>query len=156
MIKTRLIVAKRVAGSSLARLVAAAALCMTIGCDGGPTSPSPSELRGGVLLTFRVVGEPFKVWITNPTTIDRALALQQGSSRASIPIGPLQRDAGRGAHNAPYAWHLDPETTQLVDAAIEVCDGTPTLVERNLDYFVNVVRAYCPWAAQLIRFDDYR
>jgi hypothetical protein len=136
-------------------LVCALLIVCTAGCDESPTSPSP-DLRGGVLLGFRVVGQPFAVWATNPRTIEQAFALSRSGGRSRIPVGRILRGAGQGNHNAPYSWHLDPDDIQLAEAAIEVCDGTPSFVEANVHYFVNDVKAYCPWAAELVRIDDYR
>lgn len=127
----------------------------TAGCDDSPTSPS-DDLRGGVLLSFDVVGQPFAVWTTNPRTIEQAIALFQSGGRGQFPVGRIRRSAGQGAHNAPYSWHLDPVETELAEAAIELCDGTPQFVEANLDYFVNQVLSYCPWSAVLVRLDDHR
>ena len=140
----------RALGLACALLIGCAA-----GCDETPTAPS-RDLLGGVLLSFQVVGEPFKVWITNPRTIEQAFALSQSGGRGRIPVGRIHRGSGRGAHNAPYGWHLDPDEIELAEAAIEVCDGTPSFIEANVDYFVNDVRAYCPWSAILVRLDDYR
>jgi hypothetical protein len=140
----------RVAGLGIALLLAGAA-----GCDETPTSPS-EELRGGIVMSFSVVGQPFAVWTTNPRTIEQAFELSRSGGRGRFPVGPLRRGSGQGRHNAPYSWHLDPEDTELVELAIEVCDGTPSFVEANVDYFVNDVKLYCPWSAVLVRLDDYR
>jgi hypothetical protein len=129
-------------------------ITLLIACGGSPTVPS--ELRGGVLATFDVVGQSFNVWITNKTAIDQAMALHRGTSTATIPVARLQRGSGQGSHNAPYHWHLDPNDIQFAFAAIEVCDGTPNYVELHIDEFVDVVKTYCPWAAKLVALHDYR
>lgn len=125
------------------------------GCDESPTSPS-QDLRGGALMRFSVVGQPFAVWTTNPRTIEQAFELSRSGGRGRFPAGPILRGSGQGAHNAPYSWHLDPADTELAEFAIEVCDGTPSFVEANVDYFVNDVKTYCPWSAVLLSVDDYR
>ena len=109
-----------------------------------------------MLLTFDVVGERFSVWITNQSAIDQALALQRGTSDAKIPVGRLRRGPGQGSHNVPYRWHMDPDDIAFAQVAIEVCDGTPSFVDDNVDYFADVVVRYCPWLARLVRLDDYR
>ena len=58
---------------------------------------------------------------------------------------PLRR--GDGGFNAPWSWHLDPAETRFVEAAIEVCDGTPSYVEAHLAEFPT----YCPWGARIVR-----
>jgi hypothetical protein len=130
--------------------LAAAAFGLTCG---GPTAP---DLRGGVLVTFDVVGQQFKAWITRPAAIEQALALQRGASTAHIPVARILRGDGEGAHNAPYHWHLDPQNIEFAEFAIEVCDGTPNYVESHIADFVDVVRSYCPWSAKLVALRDYR
>jgi hypothetical protein len=115
-----------------------------------------SNLRGGMLATFDVAGQRFKAWVTNKTAIDQVLAIQQGRTTATIPVARILRGPGQAAHNAPYHWHMDPDNIEFADAAIEVCDGTPSFVESHIDYFVDVVKTYCPWSAKLVALQDYR
>ena len=129
-------------------------IALLIACGGSPTVPS--ELRGGVLATFDVVGQRFKVWITNKAAIDQAVALRAGTSTSTIPVGRLRRGSGQGSHNAPYNWHMDPDDIQFASVAIEVCDGTPDYVESHSGEFVDVVKTYCPWAAKLVALQDLR
>jgi N-acetylneuraminic acid mutarotase len=114
------------------------------------------DLRGGMLATFDVVGQRFTVWVTNKTAIDQVLAIQQGRTTATIPVARILRGPGQAAHNAPYHWHMDPDNIEFAVAAIEVCDGTPSFVESHIDYFVDVVKTYCPWSAKLVALQDYR
>jgi hypothetical protein len=112
-------------------------------------------LRGGALATFEVEGERFRVWTTNPQTIQGLHELQQGTSTANIPNGRILRRPGRARHNAPYHWHLDPQDITMAEVAIEVCDGLPSYVEENVDEFVERVGRYCPWAARLVELRDF-
>ena len=57
---------------------------------------------------------------------------------------PFDFKAGNGGSNLAWRWHFADFT--LVEAAIELCDGTPTLVEENLEYWLNTVGSFCPWA----------
>jgi hypothetical protein len=115
----------------------------------------PDALRGGVLATFEVEGERFRVWTTNPQTIHDLHELLHGTSAANIPNGRILRGPGRARHNAPYHWHLDPQDMAMAEVAIEVCDGLPSYVEENVDEFVGRVGRYCPWAAELVELRDY-
>jgi RTX calcium-binding nonapeptide repeat (4 copies) len=115
-----------------------------------------AALRGGALATFDVVGERFRAWITKPSTIWELRQLAAGDSAANIPSGTLKRSPGRAASNTPYSWHLDPSDTAMGEMAIEVCDATPSYVERHRDEFVDIVRAYCPWGARLVELRNYR
>ena len=136
------------------RLVIMAA-ALALGC--GSKSPSaPTPLAGGVLATFAVSGEQFKVWITNPIAIGRVLALRRGEAPAGFPSGRLLRGSGRAEHNAPYSWHLDADDIEIVDLAIELCDGRPSYVEANLAEYADRISRYCPWGARLVDLADYR
>ena len=66
-------------------------------------APHP-ELEGGVLATFQVEAETFRLWTTNPTTIQDLLSLSAGTSQASIPNGALLPGPGQGDHNLPWGW----------------------------------------------------
>lgn len=121
-------------------------------------SPAPTEnlLRGGVLATFLVNDQQFKVWTTNPQTIRQLIDLEAGKSTSSIPNGKILRGAGVANYNAPWFWHLDPQDTEMADMTTEVCDAEPNYVQENIDEFVNVVGRYCPWDASLLSLIDYR
>jgi hypothetical protein len=100
-----------------------------------------------VLATFTVGPEQFKVWITNPAAIERVLALRAGGGGGSIPNGRIHRGSGRAGHNAPFSWHLDADDIQVVDVAIELCDGRPSDVEQHVAEYVDTINRCCPWGA---------
>ena len=117
-------------------------------------SSESTELSGGVLATFDVDGERFSVFITNPETVEQVLALSKGQSDARIPNGRILK--GEVSYNKPWHWHLDSQDTQMADVTVELCDGRPSDVENNLDYWVDTVFRFCPWSAQLVDLKDYR
>jgi hypothetical protein len=122
------------------RVVAAAALLL-VAC-GSPTAPAPTGAEF-LIEVVPVPGERFVLRTTDPDTIRLAEQNMRGLNIA-FPLGPLRR--GDGGFNAPWTWHMDPSETRLVEAAIEVCDGRPSYVERNqADY-----PTYCPWGARVI------
>ncbi|MEO3993764.1 MAG: hypothetical protein QN229_05640 [Desulfurococcaceae archaeon TW002] len=41
---------------------------------------------------------------------------------------------GDGGFNKSWGWHLDPDTVEVADVTIELCDGMPSFVESELDY----------------------
>ncbi len=138
-------------------LVTGCLLGLLFACGPQPTAtPVADPLAGGVLATFDVVGEQFKVWVTNPVTVQQLLDLQAGQSQANIPNGRIFAGPGAGAHNVPYGWHLDPVEIEMAEMTIELCDGTPSFVEDELDYFVTTVQRYCPWSARLVAIEDHR
>lgn len=128
----------------------------TSGCgDDGPAGPG-DLLAGGVLATFSVEGEPFRVWTDNADVVADLQALEAGTTAATIPNGVLRRGAGRGDHNTPWTWHLDPTELEMAELTTEVCSARPSHVEENLDEWVDVVGRYCPWSAELVQLDDHR
>ncbi|HXH08141.1 MAG TPA: hypothetical protein VNI83_16310 [Vicinamibacterales bacterium] len=123
-------------GAALGRSLAAALL---VAACGAPTRPSPPAAD----FLVDVDGERFVLRLTDPETIRRADEQLRGV-RSGFPLGPLRQ--GDGGFNRPWSWHLDPSETRLVEAAIEVCDGRPSYVERHRDAFP----VYCPWGAKIV------
>ena len=129
---------------------------------GGPhaaRASNPGEahaLKGGVLATFAVGNEVFRLWTTNPQTIDQLYALWNGTSTANIPIGPVERGPGKAGYNRPWTWHLDPQLTTMTEVAAGVCDAEPSYLQANLQTWIRTVGYYCPWGARLIGLQDFR
>jgi hypothetical protein len=122
----------------------------TVGC-GSEETPTPS---GGILVTFDVLGETYKVFITNEDTIEEVFAVQRGESQATIPSGRLIE--GAAFYNEPWSWHIDSEDIHMAEFTIELCDGLPSQVEAALDYWVNTVKRFCPWHAEIAKIEDFR
>jgi hypothetical protein len=119
-----------------------------------PCEPRSDER--GLYAEFDVVGERFHTSITNATGITQAIALWQGRSHDSIPMGTLvcPSAATQGSNeNCPWHWTFDPASVHFAFGAIEVCDGTPSYVEGHCRDF-NF--GYCPWSARLIELRDCR
>ena len=97
------------------------------------------------MVTFAVQGETFRVSLTSADQIAAARAAQSGG-RARIPIG---RIASGTQVNMGWSWHLVDLT--FAEAAIELCDGRPSDVERQGIRFGG--GTFCPWTAAIIRID---
>lgn len=57
-------------------------------------------------------------------------------------------------HNAGhwFKWHILSGQWQLVENAIEVCDGCPySDLDMHTDYWIETVRYFCPWSGQPAR-----
>jgi hypothetical protein len=122
-----------------------------------PTAvPTANPLQGGVLATFELNDQTFKVWVRNLEAIQALYQLEAGGSSANIPNGKILPGPGQGDHNAPYTWHLDPDEIDMAEFTVEVCDAEPDYVQENVDEFVNVVGRYCPWSATLVSLEDFR
>lgn len=107
---------------------------------------------GGVYATFHVGNEVFHASITNPTSINDAIALWRGKSNKKIPVGKLSCTAA--AWNAPWHWQQVPSTVTFSTHAIEVCDGIPSYVEAHCAGFG--IGYYCPWNAKMVELRDCR
>ena len=115
---------------------------------------SESSLCDGIVVTFAVGGEIYNVFITNEDTIEDVFAVQRGESQATIPSGRLVE--GSKCYNLPWSWHVDPEDIHMAEFTIELCDGLPSHVEKDLDYWVKTVERFCPWSATIVHIEDYR
>jgi hypothetical protein len=60
------------------------------------------------------------------------------------------------SYNQPWSWHIDSEDIHMAEMTIELCDGLPSHVENDLDYWVDTVGRFCPWQATLVNITDYR
>ena len=122
----------------LASFALAVAAC---GSDAEIARPLPAQE-----FVIEVEGERFRVRTITPATAS-ALDARRRSGALGVVSGRLIR--GDGGFNGPWSWHLDPASIHVSDAAIEVCDGRPSMVQADLDYWVNTVRAFCPWSARV-------
>jgi len=111
-------------------------------------------LPEGILVTFDVSGETYKIFVTNKDTIAQIYALESGTSQAAIPSGRIV--LGAVLYNAPWSWHIDSEDIHMAEVTTELCDGTPSQVEANLGYWVDTVKRFCPWNARIVEIEDYR
>ena len=103
-----------------------------------------------VVATFETAdGSTFRALLERPEDIARAEAALESDGQAGIPSGALAE--GDGGINAPHAWHL--VNVELADVTIELCDGTATMVDEDLDYWLNTVGQFCPWSATLIALE---
>ena len=117
--------------------VALVTLLATACGDNAPTSPS-----SGAVVTFGVAGETFRVRLTTPQQLVAARAAQSGGL-ARIPNG---RIVSGTQVNIGWSWHL--EDVAFVEAAIELCDGRPSDVERQGVAFGG--GRFCPWTATVV------
>jgi hypothetical protein len=121
---------------------------MLPGCDS--TAPRDQEARY-LLRACRWEGNPdgelFRVILRDTAQIAAAdLELRDRWGRfVSGRLAP-----GDGGFNAPWNWHLIPDSTWVAEFAIELCDGCPSAVEDYLDGWLEL-GMFCPWSAQFVR-----
>jgi hypothetical protein len=118
---------------------------MLVGCGGIAPSGQPAPQPGGIVVTVRVAdAEEYRLRLTDPDDIGIAQQLLAGESAPRIPNGRVVR--GEPDVNVGYSWHIDPDSVEFADTAIEVCDGRPSDVEKR----VITSDRFCPWSAQLV------
>ena len=97
--------------------------------------------------TIEVSGEKFMVRSSDGTTISQLIENYNGKNNMHV-TGELVR--GDGGFNQPWSWHLDPATVRMADVSIEVCDGRPSMVQEDLEYWLGTVGSFCPWSSKVV------
>lgn len=110
-----------------------------------------NALQPGHAAVFEIdhVGERFHVAVGRESVEAELQEFAESGDTVPVLFGDLL--PGDGGFNAPYDWHLDPATVEVVDLSIELCDGTPSFVQEELDYWLESVTRYCPWGPTVVR-----
>lgn len=120
-------------------LVSVVSLATLLACGDDPTTPELSARYA-----VDVLGETFVVGVTTPDQVQQMEA-RLASGEEGVISGELA--AGDAGYNEPWSWHMIPSTVETPDVSIEVCDGRPSMVEEDLDYWLETVGRFCPWSA---------
>lgn len=123
----------------------ACGITLLAGCDNSPTTGDEDD-RDAFLV--EVQGEQFYVRATDPEAV-AALKARQQSGEVSVVLGLVKQ--GDGGFNAPWSWHLDPASVEVADAAMELCDGRPSMVQKDVAKWMAGARVFCPWSAKVVR-----
>jgi hypothetical protein len=100
-----------------------------------------------------VTHEQFVIKLTNPGDIEHARELVSGETtdRPHLVTRIVPRTA---PYNPRWSYKDNPESTQFVDQAIEVCDATIPYVEDHIDEAGGAFLpgfVWCDWTSRLIR-----
>jgi hypothetical protein len=128
-------------------LIGCALLAMAC-ADPSATPFSVEGLLYEVAVEAQTGEEKFRIRLKDAERIAAANQMLASGERRTL-MGELA--AGNGGFNQPYRWHLQPESVHFPDLSMELCDGTPSMVEQNLTYWINTVRVYCPWGVRIVR-----
>jgi hypothetical protein len=131
-----------------APLLVAGLLATTLACPSSdPTAPPAPRV-----FQFSIRGLPdaegrFVAVTSDPAVLARLaaeLALPAADRRLHVhgAVAP-----GDGGHNAPWNWHFVPGSWDVVEASIELCDGTPAMVDPDPDGWMDKAGAFCPWGS---------
>lgn len=133
------------------KIILFVSLVLTLSSCSNNTSSDPEETA-----TFEFVttgDEHFFAQTSNPEVIEKArqqLSLPQEERNLFIN-GEIERGTEQ---NNGWSWHFVPGEWDLVETSIEVCDGRPSAVEEDLDYWVDDVGRFCPWSSYVMREVD--
>ena len=131
----------------LRRVVLPLMVVIGAACDeAAPTEPGGKSFEIAVQTGNGL--EKFRVRIEDPAQVAEAERLLDTGENRNIS-GSLAR--GDGGFNEPYGWHLVASTVHFADLTIEVCDGSPSDIDKDLDYWVDTVKQYCPWGVSVSR-----
>lgn len=124
---------------------------IAIGCS-DESGPGPGGNEPDSLVAFRLSirhdptgTEDFIAATSDSAVIETAraqLALPAGERTLHIH-GPIAK--GDGGHNLTWGWHFTPGQWDLVQLSMELCDGNPSAVEAQIDYWVDTIGVFCPW-----------
>jgi len=116
----------------------AAAVVVFAACD---DSTAPEAYAA---FEVEVSGERFVVEVETEAQANE-LEARLDSGAEGVILGEIRE--GDGGFNQPWGWHMVPSTVHAADMAIELCDGRPSMVEDDLDYWLGTVKQFCPWGA---------
>jgi hypothetical protein len=116
-------------GVHVRRLFTSCILCLVASCT---DSSGPG---GGALFTFResLTAETVRLQIADPSGVSDAESLLRSGEEGWV-LGTIR--GGDGGFNAPYTWHLDPESVSFAEVTIEACQTRAAAIAEDLDYWV--------------------
>lgn len=137
------------------RYVALAVLALlSSACTGEDDPPQAEEpITGAATFQFRmqgVEGQDFLATTSNPAVIRQVRAqLQLPVEQRSRHVNGRLIFATHGG-NLNWGWRFANDDWALEQASIELCDGTPEQVQRDMAYWLNTVGRFCPWGSYVV------
>lgn len=113
-------------------------------------------LNAGVLATFSVGDETFSVLVRSKDTIEELFQIYEGERADGVITGKVRVGQDQAFSNPQWSWRLDHLDIRVADSSPESCDGTPSMVEADLNYWIENVGTFCPADAKLVEIQDYR
>ncbi len=95
----------------------------------------------------------FVVKLTDPVKIQKARDLLSGRDQSGRHIGGVIVKEP-ACYNSPWSYHLDPQSIEFFDNAMEVCDGAMGYIESHLDEVGGALlpgNRWCSWGSRLVR-----
>ena len=128
---------------------ALAFLLVALSCHDSSHAPVPAGPRT-FLFGMRGLSEAegrFVAVTSDPDVLARLEAqLRVPAAERTLHIhGPVER--GSEGDNLAWHWRFVPDGWDVVELSTEVCDGTPAMVEADVDGWVRDVGNFCPWSS---------
>ncbi len=123
-----------------------------------PVESQPASRAAAAEEAYFVFDSPprkdlFVIKLTDPAKIQKARGIISGKETSGRRVGGLivKQPA---CYNAPWSYHLDPQSIEFFDSAIEVCDGAMGYIETHLDEVGGALlpgNRWCSWGSRLVR-----
>jgi len=95
----------------------------------------------------------FVIKLTDPVKIQKARDALSGKEKDARHVsGRIVKQSA--CYNAPWSYHLDPQSIEFFSVAIEVCDGAMGYIESHLDDVGGALlpgNRWCSWGSRLVR-----
>src|SRR5262249_50105929 len=95
----------------------------------------------------------FVIKLTDPAKIQKARDILSGKeTNARHVSGVIVKQPA--CYNTPWSFHLDPQSIEFFQSAIEVCDGAMGYIESHLDEVGGALlpcNRWCSWGSHLVR-----
>ncbi len=114
--------------------------------------PGHADESQAYVATIKTAQGKFRAVLTDPEMIEKAKIELAGGGDAGVPTGLLAW--GDGGVNMGHVWHV--VDLAFADFTIELCDGTARAVDRDPAYWVETVRAFCPWSGEVVKLRPLR
>lgn len=113
-----------------------------IAACGSPTSPSRDAVFA-VNSCPHQPGETFRILLRDP---DRIREAERLVGKNHIVRGITR--AGDGGFNAPWSWHMDPDTVRFPEVTVELCSGCASFLEASPAVWNGA--DFCPLGAVIV------
>lgn len=118
---------------------------------------SSSATPAYFVMDYPPAPETFVIELTDPTKIQEARDILSGAQKGNVHV--MGRIVKRAIpYNPNWNFHLDPNTIQFFEVAIEVCDAQIQYTEDHLDEVCGAFLPgchWCPWGSRLLKEISY-
>jgi len=145
--------------SSSSKLLSALSIATAVIAPLGCTADSAVGPATSAVVTFAFDGHPadtMRVLVSRQSTIAAAEAYIARHRGPRLLAGTIVRGSGVDAR---FPFQFIPESVEIIDAAIEICDGAPMRTESAVNDFFQAslgnrnapTATWCPWSSYPIQ-----